>query len=231
MHWKLLFSGVLIFTIHSVAEAQSIYKDTLLGQTVSLVIPKGFCVIPRDHPEGKRFYDLQEQGNQGINRVSVLYSDCKEWEMRVRDGSYIIRNHGNYLFPLTNGREVLVAEAYSRRDAVRSYAMAKDIPSDKIEANVNRRLAEATVNTGRMGAFNIGPIGYDDDAAYIAGTSLVKYPNEQNARALSVSYAMTVLNKVWVQANRYGAYKNDTQLRKQISDTQELIKALVKANP
>ena len=102
----------------AVAQAQSqtdkIVTRTFAGKPVRLVIPAGFCLIDRDSPSGRRFYQLQEELNRGTNVVGAIFADCKEWAQRQATPSYRIRRYGAYLFQLTGGKEVLFPSQVTR---------------------------------------------------------------------------------------------------------------------
>ncbi len=99
--------GLAVGASAASAFAQTIAAARFAGARVSLVIPKGHCVIPCEDELSALHYKLQEDGNCSQNKVPIMFADWREWARRKANPALLLQHHGNYLFQLTQGQEQL----------------------------------------------------------------------------------------------------------------------------
>ncbi len=226
----------------AVAQAQSqtekIVTRTFAGKPVRLVIPAGFCLIDRDSPSGRRFYQLQEELNRGTNVVGAIFADCKEWAQRQATPSYRIRRYGAYLFQLTGGKEVLfpsqvTREAYlreiSRLESDRT-SLGSETSKDELSRKLANGLATATVETASsVERLNLGLIALNDYAAFHGISMTVKYSPE--SPRISTVVAMTSLdNGVPASINLTADYDPKDVFKRLLNQQERNAQRLVEEN-
>ena len=196
----------LVATLATAASAQSLVTARFADISVNLVIPKGHCVIPRDDELGVLHYKLQEDGNRGRSKVAILFADCKEWSNRQANPALLLKNHGNYLLQLTEGRELLLPPTVSRSDVVQIYLdheKKKLGAKDDLSEIIKKRLADSTVTAPSIeGSVNVGLIDHDSRAAYLGVGSTMNYEGTL-VRVIGVTGA-TAIRAVPTTINLYG---------------------------
>jgi hypothetical protein len=200
----------LVSQIHD-AGASRMAIVRFAGTSVSLPIPNGQCVIPRDTEAGRPFYALQEEGQKGTNKVAILFADCLEWGKRVADHSYRIHSFGSYLFPLTDGLEKPAPSDYNRPHFIHDLSAA-NIDAHLIEVTVKRKLEEISSSHSSLdGMQSLGYIATDDNAAYMGQIAIEKYPTGKINVACVV--AMTLVRHVPVFLNLYADIRNSNTIQ------------------
>jgi hypothetical protein len=223
-----LLPALLLFTVTSYA--QTTFKTEFAGQTINLVIPYGYCVIPQNTKQGKPFYDLQAKGNSSINIVAVIFADCEEWKHHEADGSYTLNRTGNYLFQLTEGKQALVPKGTTRFDYIKLVTGTDFSMEDKLESTVNTKIAKTGTKTGTIKDINLGVVEADENAVYFAMVSTIKYQNEEVSLQIGGTIAMTIINLIPTSMNIYDVYQGKAGLVNQIRVQQQVVRALIKEN-
>lgn len=217
------------------AAGQTFVRAPFGDAVVSLVIPKGYCVISRDDVLGRLHYKLQEEGNSGRNKVAILFSDCGEWAKRKADNSYLLRHHGNYLFQLTGGNELLLPTDATRVDLIEVYTNAEiknsgsNIVRDGITEHLKEKLKAARVpGPSVVGSVNLGMIDRNSEAAFIGVGATLMYPSGP-VRFVGVS-AATTTRRTPVTINLYGTPETGNPFGKLLAQQKKLVSAFIAAN-
>ncbi len=213
--------------------AQTLTSAKFADTTVNLVIPKGHCVIPRDDELGALHYKLQEDGNQGQNKVAILFTDCREWAQRRKNPSLLLQHHGNYLFQLTQGQERLLSATVTRADLVKKYVdyELKSMGSghSEISEHIRQKLANSSVVSGTLqGNLNLGLIDTDERGAYMGAGGTFAYEGKP-VRFVGVVGATTT-RSVPITVNLYGPPGKGNPFRELLAQQKETVRQLIAAN-
>ncbi len=224
----------------AIAQQQESVIRSFAGRQVRLAIPAGYCLMGRDNPQGRLYYELQEKGNQGINVVAAMFADCKEWKIRQEDPSHRIRRHGSYLFQLIDGKETLAP--YSRenflqeivtqesKDQGLGLGLGSRAYKEELSLRLNRKLKEADIPTASSVAqINLGLVAIDGYAAFYGFGVTVNYIRE-SPRINSI-VASTIVNGVPVTINLYDDYSSGGMFGRLLNEQKRNAESLVKANP
>lgn len=214
--------------------AQSTVVATFAGQEINLVIPKGYCVIPRDDVIGREHYELQEKANKGHNVVGVLFSDCAEWRQRQTDGR-ILRHHGNYLFQMSRGQEVLGSSSFSRADLIQVYVdhekktNGTGAAGAKIADVARERLKTASKDALTLkGPANFGMVDRNEDAAFMAIGATVQ--NEAGSYRFVGVVAATLAHHAPVTINLYSPPDRKDPFGPLLRQQKALVRTFLSAN-
>lgn len=213
--------------------AQTIYEAQYAGQPIKLVIPKGYCVIPRNDPLGELHYELQEQGNKDRNMVAVLFSDCAEWSRRQADNSYLLRRHGNYLFQLTKANEALLPSGTTRSDLVKVYvdyearAIGVERAADVVK-HLSAKLKGSSLAPAFSSPLNLGLIDFNSDAAFFGSGMTFTYPTGP-VRTVGVT-AATTARRVPLTINLYSSSPAADPFGPMLAAQKDLVRRVIDAN-
>ena len=199
--------GLAVCASAAVAFAQTLTTTKFLDAAVNLVIPKGHCIIPRDDELGALHYKLQEDGNQGRNKVAILFADCREWAQRKKNPSLLLQHHGNYLFQLTQGQERLLPATTTRADLVKIYVdyelKSNGSGRQDIAEHIRQKLAKSSIaSPSLLGNLNFGLIDRDERGAFMGVGGTFVYEGKP-IRFVGVVSATTT-RSVPITINLYG---------------------------
>jgi hypothetical protein len=230
----------VVAVAQSQSQKEEIVVRTFAGKSVRLVIPSGYCLMDRDSPAGRPFYELRDQINQGTRVVGAIFADCKEWAQSQATPSYRIRRHGTYLFQLWDGKEALYPPRYTREEFLREFSrlefegkgVAAQASSqlDKLNQELAKGIAETEVRTrSSVEPVNVGLIAINEYAAFHGMGMTVKYPTE--SRRVSLVMATTFLdNGVPVFLNLYADYDPKDVFKRLLDQQERNAKRLVEEN-
>lgn len=217
------------------AAAQTVVKARFGDAEVSLVIPKGYCVISRDDELGAQHYQLQDDGNAGRNKVAVLFADCGDWAKRKADNSYLLRRHGNYLFQLTRGQELLLPVQTTRADLIDVFMKAEvkklggNADADRLTEHLKEKLRTAKVpGPSVAGSVNLGMIDKNSEAVFFGVGATLVYPSGP-FRFVGV-YAATTTRRAILSINLYSTPETGNPFAELLAQQKNLVSALIAAN-
>ncbi|MDO9114944.1 MAG: hypothetical protein Q7U63_14265 [Polaromonas sp.] len=214
------------------AFAQTVATARFANVSVSLIIPKGYCVIPREDELGAMHYKLQEDGNRGRNQVAIMFADCREWAQRKANPALLLQHHGNYLFQLTQGQERLLPVTVTRGDVIQIYVdheMKTSGASQDITEHVKQKLANSSVSSPSLqGNLNLGLIDRDERAAYMGVGGTFSYEG-MFVRFVGVTGA-TATRAVPTTINLYGLAAKGNPFRELLAQQKETVRQFVAAN-
>jgi len=200
-------AAVFLLLVTTVASAQkeAIIEEEFDGRSVMLIIPAGFCYIPKD--AGAEMYAIMNRLQNGMNTVAAMFMDCKELAIVARDPGYVVKRHGMYLFNRTNGQEKALPESADRGTFVAKMLEAEmggrgvESKKDFISTEISKRLlAEKQLGVG-VGGINVGIIDHTPDTLYYGMGMTASHAGRD--KRVSAVLAMTVLNRVVVNLNLY----------------------------
>jgi hypothetical protein len=218
------------------AFAQSTAKATFSSVELSLPIPPGYCVIPREDPLGAAHYKLQEDRNSGQNKVAVLFANCSEWERRLQDHTFL-QQHGSYLLQLTQGQERLLPATLGRAEVIQVYVeheLKNNVnPAERgrdLADRVRARLVASEKNAPTLqGSVNVGMIDKSAHAVFLGLGMSFEHQGELH-RVVGV-VAATSVRRVLVAINLYGPATGQAPFGDLLVQQKELTKQLVELNP
>ena len=228
----------MLAAAQSKSQTEKIVVRTFAGKSVRLVIPAGYCLMERDSPTGRPFYQLQEELNRGTNAVGAIFADCKEWAQRQATPSYRIRRYGTYFFQLTGGKEVLFPSQVTREAYLREISRVeldgKGLGSETSKDALGRKLAEglatATVETASsVERPNLGLIAINDYAAFHGLTMTVKYSTE-SPRVSTVAATTSLDNGVPASITLTADYDSKDVFKRLLNQQEQNAKRLVEEN-
>ena len=95
---KLMLRTVwLLSFLWQTAAAKQPPADVVLGRSIQVVIPPGFCRVTGATSREREWREAQEIINSGQNRVITIIAECVQRHMYRNDSNYRIRDHGLYL--------------------------------------------------------------------------------------------------------------------------------------
>jgi hypothetical protein len=217
---------------------------TFGGATVNLVIPKGYCAMPRDAPVGVLYYRLLEARFRGDRVVPLIFMDCAQWTQRQADPLHPGQDHyGAYLLELTNGLEQLVAPTNTRAKRVQDFISAKIRYDGGTVEDLEARMKEAR----EMSAAQIRPpepsgetpdspvkfrfeglLDRDELAVYAGSTYSV--PNAGKTDQGFGVTGVTVVRRVPMHIVMYAPLGPRYPFKQALEQQKELIRKLVEAN-
>lgn len=217
------------------ASGQTAVTANFAGVEVALVIPAGYCAIDRADEIGQQYYQLQEHGNSGRNKVAILFSDCNEWAKRKANPSYLLRRHGNYLFQLTRGQEMLLPVEMTRANLVKIYAdyelknAGSNVARDGLTKHLNEKLKSAAVPAPEFaGSVNLGMIDQNADAAFMGLGATLIYPSGPY-RFVGVT-AATTTRRVPITLNLYNSAEGGNPFNDLLIQQKKIIRAVIAQN-
>lgn len=215
------------------AFSQTLTTAKFADVAVNLVIPKGHCIIPRDDELGALHYKLQEDGNKGLNKVAILFADCREWAQRKKNPSLLLQHHGNYLFQLTQGQERLLPVNTTRADIVKVFVdqelKSHGSGSQDIAERIRQKLANSSVATGALqGNLNLGLIDRDERGAFVGVGGTIVYEGKP-LRLVGVLGATTT-RSVPISINLYGPPPKGNPFRELLDQQKDTVRQLIAAN-
>lgn len=225
--------NVAVCSSAAVAFAQTLTTTKFADAAVNLVIPKGHCIIPRDDELGALHYKLQEDGNQGRNKVAILFANCREWAQRKKNPSLLLYNHGGYLFQLTQGQERLLPATTTRADLVKIY-VDYELKSDgsgrkDIAERIRQKLANSSVASPELlGNLNIGLIDRDERGAFTGVGGTFVYDGKP-VRFVGVVGATTT-RSVPITINLYGPSGKGNPFRELLIQQKDTVRQVIAAN-
>ncbi len=225
--------NVAVCASTAVASAQTLTASKFSDAAVNLVIPKGHCIIPRDDELGALHYKLQEDGNQGRNKVAILFADCREWAQRKKNPSLLLQHHGNYLFQLTQGQELLLPSTTTRVDLVKIYVdyelKSNGSGHQDIAERIRQKLANSSVATATLrGNLNIGLIDRDERGAFMGVGGTFVYEGKP-VRFVGVVGATTT-RSVPITINLYGPSGKGNPFRELLAQQKDMVRQVIAAN-
>jgi hypothetical protein len=209
----------------SAPEAANPFPFEYANRTLMLPVPEGSCAIPRESEQGKQLYKMLEDSSEGGYLVALMFADCAEWKLRERDPNYRMRNFGDYLIHLVNGKEVIVPVETSRPSWVKARVGVEDVAA--IEKTAGEKL-QAAATAGASSPAHLGMLTYDEDAMYF-GQIFSKSNSGEGAHGCNVS-AMTEINQIPIAEVLHGDYVDPGSIRALLATLKVNLKALVAAN-
>ena len=213
--------------------AQSFTTAKFADTDMKLVIPKGYCVIPRDDELGALHYKLQEDGNKGKNKVAILFADCREWAQRKKNPAILLQHHGNYLFQLTQGEERLLPATTTRAELVKIFvdhelkshgSNGKDIAEIIRQRLANSSVAAAVIQDN----LNLGLIDRDERAAFVGMGGTYVYEGRP-VRFVGV-LAATITRRASVTVNLYGPSGKGNPFSELLAQQKDTVRQLIASN-
>lgn len=225
--------NVAVCASTAAASAQTITTIKFADTAVNLVVPKGYCIIPRDDELGALHYKLQEDGNKGQNKVAILFADCREWVQRKKNPSLLLQHHGNYLFQLIQGEERLLPAATTRADLVKNYVdyelKSNGSGHQDLAERIRQKLAKSSVaSTVLQGNLNLGLIDRDERGAFFGVGGSYVYEGKP-VRFVGVIGATTT-RSVPITINLYGPSGAANPFRELLAQQKDTVRQIIAAN-
>ena len=206
------------------AGAQTIERIDIDGVAVNLVVPAAYCKVDRGSPLGRNFYEPQERMQSGVNRVLLIYADCKQ--LAIGNAASLSR-YGMYLGALQQGRVTKIPPTYSRQQALEE--MAKSIPAIDPAAMQNQTNARAGQEGARLEKMTTGLLGRDDNALYLGVAANASQGGGAGTRMRGVTL-ITVLKGLAISGSLYGPAEAGAPFAPLLEAQKGTAAGLVKAN-
>jgi hypothetical protein len=213
----LLVSLITMFSI--VAEAATV---NLLGRTIEVVIPAGYCEVGGNPAEN----ELVRRTKEGIgdsNQILVLFAACKELEDFRKGRRTMIDNYG----------QILVQTPKGQLRAIRGVSRAKYIQEISAKSNWADafKKAEARIKQYSPGyqSENLGLISTDANGLYM-GILITLTDDKVGPRPVIGVVGMTLVKELSISINLYQVYRKEPDLRGILLRQQSAMANFVRAN-
>jgi hypothetical protein len=220
MSLRLLLSVVL--TLLSVgAEAGSV---NLLGRSIELVIPAGYCEIG-GHPADTEFVSRARESIGTSNKILALFADCKELDDFRKGKKTMLNNYGTILAQTPNG-QLRALKGVSRLEFIQKIsARSGYIPEalKKAEARVRQYYP------GLQRQEYLGLLATDSNGLYL-GLLTTMADDTGRPRSIVGTLGLTLVKELSFSINLYQVYKSTPDLRGLLARQQTAIASFVRAN-
>jgi hypothetical protein len=203
-------------------------QQTQSGQTITLIIPKGYCYIDPNTDIGKPYYEYQHKVKGGFNAVGPIFFDCQEWKHRQQDKTAQIPHSGNYGFPLmpklpsTVDRKQFIAMAVSTYQDIDAQLKAS---ASRFNKNMSARMQNP--NPSKMFVERYITVESDENAAYAVSESTRQVEPHHVAQVL---FSTIVKERLPVQMILRGVADNQASYADMLATAKRIASALVTAN-
>jgi len=196
------------------------------GQTLTLPLPPGNCLIDKDSATGQELYKLQEETNQGQTIIGALFADCAALADMEKNTDSRMPVFGMYMLMLNKGKQVLLPAGANTSAYVRNALNGVDAAT--VERTADTALAAASDSADASKDAPPIPLTYDENAIYLGAVWTAN--DDKKKEKLCGVFAVTVINRVPVTLDTMGSYTGLESIHSLLAAQKLHVKALVDAN-
>ena len=215
---------LLVFLIALLSLEAEAATVNLLGRSIEVVIPTGYCGLgphPAEAEIVRRF--REEIGNS--NQILAMFADCKELEDSRKGRRTMLDNYGQIVAQTPKG-QLRALKGISRTEYIQKLSGRTNDFSEafkKGEARVQQFVP------GLQLAENLGILSTDSNGLY-AGVLMTMPDDAGRPRPIIGIVGMTLVKEMPITINLYQPYRNSPDLRGLLARQQSAIAILVRVN-
>ena len=197
---------VLVITLLSVyVEAAPV---NLLGRTINLIIPEGYCEAG-GHPAETKLVNRIRKAMGTSNQILALFADCKELDDLRKGRRAALDNYGLILAQTPKG-QLRPLKGVSRSEYIQMIrAQIGHVPDGLKEAEARiKQYFPAMLQSYE----NLGLLGTDSNGLYV-GLLQTWIDDTGRPKPLLGVVGTTLIKKLTFSINLYQAYRNSPDLR------------------
>lgn len=212
---------VIVITLLSIgAEAATV---NLLGRTIAVVIPAGYCEFG-GHPAEAELVRSTKECIGDSNQILVLFAECKELENFRKGRRTMLDNYGQILAQTPKG-QLRAIKGVSRSEYIRRL-------SSKSSWEEALKKAEARVKqyfSGYQSSESLGLISTDANGLYM-GILMTLTDDKGSPRQIIGVIGITLVKELSISINLYQVYRKEPDLRGILLRQQSAMANFVRAN-
>ena len=165
----------VLLSFSGVCRAQYVFGP-VLGRSVGIQVPAGYCALKRDSPLGKAWYRQTQETNAELAVIGMIFLDCQDLREKERDMDFIAARYGVATVVAPGGQVTLVN--HSRADYIREVAAIEPPSPEEYAKSVTDAFARLSTPSATRGAgILLGLMDVDENAAYFGQASISFYPS------------------------------------------------------
>jgi hypothetical protein len=214
----LLLSLFAFFAVD--AQAASV---TLLGRSIEIVIPNGYCEAG-NNPADAEMVRRTREGIGNSNQIIVLFADCRELEKFRRGKGSMLDNYGMILAQTPKG-QLRAFKGVTRPEFIQKISGKANFSDafKKAEARIKQ------IDPSLQSQENLGLLSTDSNGLYV-GNLLTMTDDEGKPRTIVGVLGMTLVKELSISINLYQVYKKSPDLRGLLVRQQSAMAGFVRAN-
>jgi len=213
-----------VFLMAVVALEAQAATVNLLGRSIDVVIPTGYCEAG-GHPAEAELVSRTREGIGNSNQILALFADCKELEDFRKGRRTMLDNFGQILAQTPKGK-LRALKGVSRSEFIRKMSgNANDFTEafKKAEARAKQYFPEYKSHE------NLGLLSTDSNELYV-GLLMTHTDDSGRPRQIVGVVGMTLVKEFSITINLYQAYRNSPDLRGLLARQQSAMASFVRAN-
>lgn len=220
---KMLLRTILVTVITLLSAGAEAATVNLLGRTIEIVIPAGYCEVG-GHPAEAELVRRTKEGIGDSNQILVLFAECKELEDFRKGRRTMIDNYGQILAQTPKGQ----------LRAIKGVSRAKYIQEISGKSNWTEAFKKAEVRVkqyapGYQSQENLGLISTDANGLYM-GILMTLTDDKGRPRPIIGVVGMTLVKELSISINLYQGYRKAPDLRGILARQQSAMANFVRAN-
>jgi len=196
---------------------------TLLGRSVEIVIPNGYCETG-NNPADAEMVRRTREGIGNSNQIIVLFADCRELEKFRRGKGSMLDNYGMILAQTPKG-QLRAFKGVTRPEFIQKISGKANFSDafKKAEARIKQFVPSLQSQE------NLGLLSADSNGLYV-GNLLTMTDDEGKPRTIVGVMGMTLVKELSISINLYQVYKKSPDLRGLLARQQSAMAGFVRVN-
>lgn len=200
----------------------------VLGRSVGIQLPAGYCVLKRDSQLGRTWYRQTHETNAELAVIGMIFVDCQDLREKERDMNSIAARYGVATVVAPGGEVSLVNR--SRADYIREVAAIEPPSPEEYAKSVADAFARLSTPTASRGAgILLGLMDVDENAAYFGQASIAFYPS--GPVRMDTLTVWTEVQQLPVAVHLHMRDEGDETFRQLLEQGKRLAAGLIQANP
>jgi len=209
----LLFSGGLRAASYEVA-----------GRSVAVELPPEYCAVDEGIRAERELHEVIQQINAGMNRVLVVFVDCRELLSWRRGEIDALTRYGQVLTP---ARETVFGDLHMSAFLGELRKVMDEAFAAGLQDGRSRALAVVPdLEVGEVRS--LGVLAQDETAIYAGMAELLERGGGRLVMAGVVS--MTLVNHVAVSVNLYRPYRDPASVEALLAEQKRFVRELLRRN-
>ncbi|MFH1241537.1 MAG: hypothetical protein V1689_04165 [Pseudomonadota bacterium] len=214
----LLLSLFAFFAVD--AQAASV---TLLGRSIEIVIPNGYCEAGNNPADAEMVRRVRE-GIGNSNQIIVMFADCRELGKFRRVKGFMLDNYGQILAQTPKG-QLRAFKGVTRPEFIQKMGGKANFNDAFKKADARLKQVVPSYQSGE----NLGLLSTDSNGLYIGVLSTIT-DDDGKPRTIVGVLGMTLVKELAISINLYQAYQKSPDLRGLLVRQQSAMAGFVRAN-
>ena len=217
---------VVLLCFSAACRAQYVFGP-VLGRTVGIQLPPGYCILKRDSQLGKAWHRQIQEMNAELSVLGLVFVDCEDLRQKEQDMNFIAARYGAATVVAPNGQVSLFNG--SRAEYIRQIA-AIDPPSpEEFAKSVTDSFARLSTPSASRGAgILLGLMDKDENAAYFGQASISFYPS--GPVRMDTLTVWTLVDQLPIAVHLYMRDEGDETFKQLLAQGKRLAADMLKAN-